>query len=82
MLSRRLDPLVYGRGAAQSAAWSTVARAVAPLLLAGAAGLGAEGYPIGFAVFAVLGIAGAVVAHRSLLAAPPARVPALADPGR
>ena len=31
VLSRRLDPLVYGRGAAQSAAWSTVARAVAPL---------------------------------------------------
>ena len=45
VLSRRLDPLVYGRGAAQSAAWSTVARAVAPLLLAGAAGLGAERLP-------------------------------------
>ena len=58
VLSRRLDPLVYGRGAAQSAAWSTVARAVAPLLLAGAAGLGANGYPIGFAVAAVVGIAG------------------------
>ena len=67
VLSRRLDPLVYGRGAAQSAAWSTVARAVAPLLLAGAAGLGASGYPIGFAVAAVVGIAGAVVAYRSLL---------------
>ena len=71
VLSRRLDPLVYGRGAAQSAAWSTIARAVAPLLLAGAAGLGAEGYPIGFAVFAVIGIAGAVVAHHSLLIPPP-----------
>ena len=45
LLSRRLNPLVYGRGAAQSAAWSTVARAVAPLLLADAAGLGAERLP-------------------------------------
>ena len=68
MLSRRLNPLVYGRGAAQSAAWSTVSRAVAPLLLAAAAGLGASGYPIGFAVAVVVGIAGAVVAYRSLLA--------------
>ena len=51
VLSQRLSPLAYGRGAAQSAAWSTVSpRAVAPLLLAGAAGLGASGYPIGFAV--------------------------------
>jgi MFS family permease len=72
VLSRRLDPLVYGRGAAQSAAWSTVARAVAPLLLAGAAVLGANGYPIGFAVAAVAGIAGAVVAYRSLLLPTPA----------
>jgi MFS family permease len=80
VLSKRLDPPVYGRGAAQSAAWSTVARAVAPLLLAAAAGLGAEGYPIGFAVCALLGIAGAVVAHRSLLSPPPAAlVPASAD---
>ncbi len=77
VLSRRLDPLVYGRGAAQSAAWSTVARAVAPLLLAGAAGLGAEGYPIGFAVFAVIGIAGAVVAHHSLLIPPPVARPGI-----
>jgi cyanate permease len=82
VLSRRLDPLVYGRGAAQSAAWSTIARAVAPLLLAGAAGLGAEGYPIGFAVFAIIGIAGAVVAHHSLLISPAAAVPAYADTGR
>jgi MFS family permease len=82
VLSRRLDPIVYGRGAAQSAAWSTVARAVAPLLLAGAAGLGAEGYPIGFAVFAVIGVAGAVIAHHSLLIPPPALVPAYADIGR
>ena len=71
VLSRRLSPLAYGRGAAQSAAWSTVARAVAPLLLAAAAGLGANGYPIGFAVAAVAGIAGAVVAYRSLLVPPP-----------
>ena len=77
-----LRPLVYGRGAAQSAAWSTVARAVAPLLLAGAAGLGPEGYPIGFAVFAIMGIAGAVIAHHSLLAPPPARVPAFVEQGR
>ena len=55
VLSRRLNPLAYGRGAAQSAAWSTVARAVAPLLLAGAAGLGPNGYPIGFACGAVAG---------------------------
>ena len=74
VLSRRLDPLVYGRGAAQSAAWSTVARAVAPLLLAGAAGLGANGYPIGFAVAVVVGIAGAVVAYRSLLLPAPALI--------
>jgi MFS family permease len=67
VLSRRLDPRVYGRGAAQSAAWSTVARAVAPLLLAGAAGIGANGYPIGFAMAVAVGIAGAVVAYRSLL---------------
>ena len=82
VLSRRLDPSVYGRGAAQSAAWSTIARAVAPLLLAGAAGLGAEGYPIGFAVFAAMGIAGAIVAHRSLLIPPPVLLPAYADTGQ
>ena len=82
VLSRRLDPLVYGRGAAQSAAWSTIARAVAPLVLAGAAGLGAEGYPIGFAIFAAIGVAGAVVAHHSLLIPPPVLVPAYADTGR
>jgi hypothetical protein len=82
VLSKRLSPLVYGRGAAQSAAWSTVARAVAPLLLAGAAGLGPEGYPIGFAVFAIMGIAGAVIAHHSLLTPPPARFPALIEQGR
>ncbi len=74
VLSRRLDPHVYGRGAAQSAAWSTVARAVAPLLLAGAAGLGAAGYPIGFAVAMAVGIAGAVVAYRSLLLPAPALI--------
>jgi predicted MFS family arabinose efflux permease len=74
VLSARLHALAYGRGAAQSAAWSTVARAVAPLLLAGAAGIGAAGYPIGFAVAALLGSAGAVVAHRSLLVPPPAPV--------
>jgi hypothetical protein len=79
VLSKRLDPLVYGRGAAQSAAWSTMARAVAPLLLAAAAGLGAPGYTIGFATCAVIGIAGAVIAHRSLLSPPPLLVPALAD---
>ena len=79
VLSKRLHPLVYGRGAAQSAAWSTVARAVAPLLLAAAAGLGVEGYPIGFALCALIGIAGAVIAHRSLLSPPPVLVPALAD---
>ena len=74
VLSKRLNPLVYGRGAAQSAAWSTIARAVAPLLLAGAAGLGAAGYPIGFAVFALIGVAGAIVAHHSLrLRSPPSR---------
>ena len=66
VLSRRLNPLAYGRGAAQSAAWSTVSRAVAPLLLAVAAGLGATGYPVGFTVAAAIGIAGAVVAYRSL----------------
>jgi hypothetical protein len=81
-LSKRLDPLVYGRGAAQSAAWSTVARAVAPLLLAAAAGLGAQGYTIGFAACALLGIAGAVIAHRSLLSPPPVLVPTLADTTR
>jgi cyanate permease len=80
VLSKRLSPLVYGRGAAQSAAWSTTARAVAPLLLAGAAGLGAQGYPIGFAVFAVIGVAGAVVAHHSLLSPPPVVLPAYAEP--
>jgi len=72
VLSQRLNPLAYGRGAAQSAAWSTVSRAVAPLLLAAAAGLGASGYPIGFSVAAAVGIAGAVVAHRSLRMPPPA----------
>jgi MFS family permease len=82
VLSKRLNPLVYGRGAAQSAAWSTIARAVAPLLLAGAAGLGAQGYPIGFAIFAVIGIAGAVVAHQSLLSPPPVLVRAYVDTGR
>jgi cyanate permease len=75
VLAKRLDPLVYGRGAAQSAAWSTVARAVAPLLLAGAAGLGAEGYTVGFAVLALAGVAGAIVAHRSLLTPRPASGP-------
>jgi len=79
VLSKRLDPLVYGRGAAQSAAWSTIARAVAPLLLAAAAGLGAHGYTMGFATCAAIGIAGAVIAHRSLLTPPPLLVPALAD---
>jgi MFS family permease len=74
VLSRRLDPLVYGRGAAQSAAWSTVARAVAPLLLAGAAGLGANGYPIGFSVAVIVGITGAIVAYRSLLLPTPALI--------
>jgi MFS family permease len=78
VLSKRLNPLVYGRGAAQSAAWSTVARAVAPLLLAGAAGIGSQGYPIGFAVCALIGVAGATVAHHSLRTPPPALVPALA----
>jgi hypothetical protein len=78
VLSRRLDPVAYGRGAAQSAAWSTVSRAVAPLLLAGAAGLGARGYPIGFAVAAMIGVAGAVVAYRSLLVPPPTPVLVLA----
>ena len=82
VLSKRLNPLVYGSGAAQSAAWSTVARAVAPLLLAGAAGLGAAGYPIGFAVCALIGIAGAIVAHRSLLRPPPALLPVFADTTR
>ena len=74
VLSQRLNPLAYGRGAAQSAAWSTVARAGAPLLLAGAAGLGASGYPIGFAVAALVGIAGAIVAYRSLRSPPSALV--------
>ena len=82
MLSKRLNPHVYGSGAAQSAAWSTVARAVAPLLLAGAAGLGTEGYPMGFAVCALIGIAGAIVAHRSLLRPPPALLPVFADTTR
>jgi hypothetical protein len=71
LLSRRLSPLVYGRGAAQSAAWSTVARAVAPLLLAAAVAIGPNGYPIGFACAAVAGIAGAFVAWRSLQIPPP-----------
>jgi hypothetical protein len=62
---------MYGRGAAQSAAWSTVARAVAPLLLAVAVGLGPNGYQIGFAVAAVAGIAGAMFAWRSLQLPPP-----------
>ena len=79
VLSRRLDPHAYGRGAAQSAAWSTVSRAVAPLMLAGAAGLGACGYPIGFAGAALVGVAGAVVAYRSLLVAPPTLVLVLAS---
>jgi cyanate permease len=74
VLSRRLNPLVYGRGAAQSAAWSTVARAVAPLLLAAAVAIGPNGYPIGFACAGVAGIAGAVVAWRSLQTPPPAPV--------
>ena len=72
VLSKRVSPLAYGRGAAQTAAWSTVARAVAPLLLAGAAGLGASGYPIGFAVAALVGVAGAFVAYRSLRSPPSA----------
>jgi predicted MFS family arabinose efflux permease len=78
LLSRRLNPLVYGRGAAQSAAWSTVARAVGPLLLAAAVGIGPNGYPIGFACAAVAGTAGAVVAWRSLQPRPPERVLAVA----
>jgi hypothetical protein len=49
-----------------------------PALLAGAAGLGAAGYPIGFAVFAAVGTVGAVVAHRSLLIPPPALAPSFA----
>ena len=74
--------LAYGRGAAQSAAWSTVSRAVAPLLLAGAAGVGARGYPVGFALAAAIGVAGAVVAYRSLLVPPPTTVLALAGQHR
>jgi len=42
--------------------------------LAGAAGLGANGYPIGFAVAVVVGIAGAVVAYCSLLLPAPSLI--------
>ena len=52
---------------------------MAPLLLAGAAGVGARGYPIGFAAAATIGIAGAVVAYRSLLVPPPTPVLTLAS---
>ena len=67
VLSQRLPAAAYGRGSASSAAWSTVARAVSPLLLAAAAGLGSAGYAIGFAACAVVGTAGAVIAAGSLL---------------
>jgi hypothetical protein len=42
--------------------------------LAGAAGLGANGYPIGFAVAVIVGITGAIVAYRSLLLPTPALI--------
>jgi predicted MFS family arabinose efflux permease len=67
VLSRRLSPSAYGRGAASSAAWSTVARAVAPLALAGAAGAGTNGYAIGLWMCVALGLAGAMIAHRALI---------------
>jgi predicted MFS family arabinose efflux permease len=80
VLARRLPAAVYGRGAASSAAWSTVARAVAPLLLAAAAGAGARGYPIGLAVSAAAGLAGAALAWTSLLVPPPTVRPATTVP--
>jgi hypothetical protein len=40
-------------------------------LLAGAAGVGSNGYPIGFAVAAIAGVTGAVIAWRSLQSPPP-----------
>ena len=46
--------------------------AVAPLLLAVAVGLGPRGYPVGFTIAAAVGIAGALVAYRSLQIPPPA----------
>ena len=76
------QPARLRSGAAQSAAWSTVARAVAPLLLAGSGRSRRRGYPIGFAVSVVIGIAGAIVAYRSLLRPPPALLPAFADTTR
>jgi cyanate permease len=78
LLSRRLMPDEYGWGAATSAAWSTVARAVAPLLLAGAAGAGSAGYPVGFAAAVIAAVTGAIVAYRSLLMPPPVPRPVAA----
>lgn len=66
VLAQRLTAVDYGRGAATSAAWSTVARAVAPLGLAAIAGIGSAGYPVGFALFVAIGMAGAVIGFRSL----------------
>jgi hypothetical protein len=40
---------------------------------------GAEGYPIGFAVLAVMGVVGALIAHLSLLIPPLVLLPAYAE---
>jgi predicted MFS family arabinose efflux permease len=64
LLARHNGPHGYGRHAATSAATTTIARATAPLALAGIAA--SVGYAAGFTFFALASIGAAVLAIRAL----------------
>jgi predicted MFS family arabinose efflux permease len=68
LLSALHGPAGYGRLASTSAATTTVARAVAPLLMAVVAAR--AGYEVGFLVSGTLAVAAAAVAHRAVSATP------------